>query len=157
MCVVILIYESLKRFIIVAEIPPGFLAQPEDIKCIVSDDVEFKCMKTKQRYGVTWFINDTPVDEEMIKSKQQRLDLKISDDGLEHILSFKNVQLIDNGTIHAMSENTVKSRVASLNSVPICFESTPKDTKIFVTETAKFEATTNKAGVEVSLKLLMKS
>ena len=56
----------------------------------------------------------------------------------------------DNGSIHAVCENVVKSRIATLKSVPIVFENTLKNVKIFVSETAEFEATTNKAGVEVS-------
>ena len=132
------------------EIAPGFLLEPDDVNCIVTDDVVFRCAKTKQRYSVTWFINDMLLDDAMIKSKQDRLSLSLGEDGLEHILLLKNVELLDNCELYAVCENEVKSKVACLKSVPIIFETTPNDLTIFATETAKFEATTNKAGVEVS-------
>jgi len=137
-------------FCIVTEIAPGFLLEPEDVHCIVTDDVEFRCAKTKQRYSITWFINEEPVDEAMIKSKNERLKLSVGEDGLEHIFSLNNVELNDNCEIYAKCESDIKSRVAYLKSVPIIFEESIKDTKIFASETAKFETTTNKADVEVS-------
>ena len=96
-------------------------------------------------------MNDSEINDDLIKSAKGRIEVTVDEQGLICSLSIKDVSLKDNGKIYAVCENTVKSDAAALKAVPIVFEATPKDVKICATETARFKAVTNKAGVEVRL------